>query len=639
MIEFRNVSKHFGTQDVLCGAGFRINPGERAGITGRNGSGKSTIFELITGETAPDRGAVNLPGRIRLAHLRQQLHARDFDGSLLDYTAQAIQELDTLHNSILSTEHELPDAEGPERDRLLVQLGELQTRFEHLGGYTIRTRAEKALCGLGFAPEALALPFQQFSGGWQMRAELARTLIAKADVLLLDEPSNYLDLPAVEWLQHYLKDFTGTILLISHDRYLLESLTDITLEIRGGVVTRYAGNYAVYLQERETRREQQQAALKNQERKKEQIERFVERFRAKNTKASQVQSRLKQLEKMEEITAPEPGHALQALCLPEPPHSGAETAVLENVGLSYDGQRWIFRHVNLSILRGERVALVGYNGMGKTTLLRVLAGTLAPSEGTCRHGHKVVTGYQSQEYAETMPPEQDLLRIIKAAGGALHDAAARSLLGRFGFSGETIYKPVRVLSGGEKIRLAFARIFAAQPNLVLLDEPTTHLDIEAREGLQRAMKAYTGTLCFVSHDVAFTRAVANRIIRLGPNGLASFPGGYDYFREKTAERDSRHPHSTARPAGNRPPLRRVRRRERAQEREQQRRQTMATRRELRRLESLIETLESEQQRLLDQIAAHPQADYEQINRRLQEIQTALSAHNSRWETCVDALTE
>ena len=496
MIDFVQVSKRFGAQEVLRDATFRISAGERIGVVGPNGAGKSTIFGLLCGDTEVDGGDVVLPKHVRIGHLRQQLNPHAVDQTLLDYTEDSIPELKTIPEEIHALESRINEMAADEKERALRRIGELQHTFEHLGGYDMRARAEAALGGLGFHEAEFSRPFASFSGGWQMRAELARTLIANPDLLLLDEPSNFLDLPAVEWLQKFLRAYEGTMLLISHDRYLLRSLANVTLEIAGGNTTRYQGGYDYYLKERVTRMEHQLAAKRNQDRERERIESFVRRFRAKSTKASQVQSRIKQLEKMETIEAPTTAPNLSKIRLAEPPHSGHEIIRLEGAGFSYDGDRWIYKGLSLNINRGEKVALVGYNGMGKTTLLRTLAGQLDPAEGKRVLGHKVVIGYQSQDFAETMPPEKSIYHIVKDGNPGASEAQVRGLLGGFGFSGETVEKKCEVLSGGEKIRLAFARLFIDPPNFLLLDEPTTHLDINGREALENALKEYKGgALC------------------------------------------------------------------------------------------------------------------------------------------------
>jgi len=538
MIDFIQVSKRFGAQEVLAAVSFRINAGEHVGVVGSNGAGKSTIFSLISGELSIDSGELSLPKNVRLAHLHQHLHIYAQNDSLIDYATDSVPALKTIHAEIYALEKEMESVAGEAREQNLVRLGDLQHEYEHLGGYEMRTRAEAALSGLGFKEREFNDPFQSFSGGWQMRAELARTLIARPDILMLDEPSNYLDLPAVEWLQRFLRGFGGTMLLISHDRYLLESLTDRTLEISGGSAVKYAGGYSYYIREREQRHHQQLAAYRNYQEKKEHLENFINRFRATASKAAQVQSRVKMLEKLDAVRMPPRPPDISKLRIAPPPRCGAQIMQLEDAGFSYDRERWIFRNIDLDIQNGQKIAIVGYNGMGKTTLLRVLAGTLQAGEGTRREGHNVVLGYQSQDFAETMPPDQTVLDIVRRSNSAVPERDVRGLLGSFGFSGDAVSKPSGVLSGGEKIRLAFARIFINPPNFLLLDEPTTNLDIHGREALEKAIRDYKGTVCFVSHDVSFVRGAADRILSIASEGIASYPGGYDYYLEKTAPQES-----------------------------------------------------------------------------------------------------
>lgn len=636
MIEFQRVSKFYGAQDILIDASFRVGAGERIGIVGPNGAGKSTLFALIEGESAPDKGEVTVQKNIRLGHLRQQLNAHAVRDTLLHYAMKGIPEVETLRTRTEEIEHRLAEPNGMDRVRDLTELGELQTRYETLGGYDLEGRTKAALGGLGFRVEAFDRPFTSFSGGWQMRAELARTLIGHPDLLLLDEPSNYLDLPAVEWLEKFLRGFPGTMLLISHDRFLLQSLTQTTLEIAGGRATRYACGYRAYRVQREERHVQAVAARKSQDRRVEQVERFVERFRSKNTKASQVQSRIKMLDRIERIEVT-PLHAeIAAMRIPPPPHCGHEVMRLEEVGHSYDGRHWVLNKVTVSLQRGDKVALIGYNGTGKTTLQRILAGAMSPTTGRRRAGHKVVIGYQSQEFSETMPPTATVLEVVKRAHPEGLSKEARTLLGSFGFSGEAVNKPVEVLSGGEKIRLAFARIFVNPPNFLVLDEPTTHLDIAGRQALEQALHAYTGTVCLVSHDIAFVRAVATSVLALGLDGITRYPGGYDYYREKSADR-STPPPSTA-PAQAEPSAsRKAQRRERAEARKAQQAETRRVTATIRQCEERIESLEAEQQQLaacLSEDSAQP--DFATVNRRLYEIQGELNETVARWEEALQA---
>lgn len=620
----------FGAQTVLDGVSFRVNAGEHMGIVGPNGAGKSTIFGLITGEMEPDRGEVVLPKNFRLGHLRQQLFASVKDSSVLGYTLNAIPELDEMAAQIHQLETDLPSLTDDAQERALNRLGTLQHDFEHLGGYDLQSRAEAALSALGFSEEEFARPFKSFSGGWQMRAELARVLIAKPDLLLLDEPSNYLDLPAIEWLGRYLRSFEGTMLIISHDRYLLRSLTNRTLEVAGGQTTRYQGGFDYYLRERESRYAQQMAEWQNYTRKVEQVESFIRRFRAKSTKAAQVQSRVKQLEAMDVVAKPVTAPNHSRLRIAEPPHCGAKVMELVNAGFSYDGERYIFKEVDLQINKGDKIALVGFNGMGKSTLLRSLAGTYELAAGERRLGHKVVVGYQSQEFAETMPPDQTVFHVLKSVAGACAEKDIRALLGSFGFSAESIEKPVKVLSGGEKIRLAFARIFINPPNFLLLDEPTTHLDIQGCEALEQAIQDYKGTVCLVSHDIEFVQKTAEVIVAMTPPGITRFSGNYDYYQEKIGQPvEATIKSNGASPsAGIAAPIASVNkgktsRKDRADQREAQK--------EVKRLERKLEKLQARQQEIHELMAAQSaEVSYSKLNLELCELSAQIEEVEEQW---------
>ncbi len=637
MIDFIQVSKRFGAQEVLRNVTFRINAGERIGVVGPNGAGKSTIFNLVCGETEVDGGEVVLPKHARIGHLHQQLNPHAVDQSLLAYTEDSIPELKTIPKRIHELESQIGTMPSDEKARALRRIGELQHEYEHLGGYEMRARAEAALGGLGFHEEEFSKPFASFSGGWQMRSELARTLIANPDLLMLDEPSNYLDLPAVEWLQKFLRGYEGTMLLISHDRYLLRSLATVTLEIAGGNATRYQGGYDYYLTERVTRMEHQLAAKRNQDRERERIESFVRRFRAKSTKASQVQSRIKQLEKMETIEAPATAPSLSKIRLADPPHSGHEIIRLEKASFSYDRKRWIYKGLDLNINRGEKVALVGYNGMGKTTLLRTLAGQLEPGEGRRVLGHKVVVGYQSQDFAETMPPGKSVFHIVKDANPSASEAQVRNLLGGFGFSGDAVDKKCEVLSGGEKIRLAFARLFIDPPNFLLLDEPTTHLDINGREALESALKEYKGALCVVSHDVTFVRNIAEHIVAIDNSGVSRYPGGYDYYLEKLETGNLKPETKTGGEGAAVAPTMPAKQPEKGKDARKARAQQRETEKALRKIEDKIDQLNAEQTVLTEEMMARRDADFAAINARLAEIQTAMTRLESDWEKAAEAL--
>lgn len=646
MIEFRQVSKRYGKQIVLDAVSFRVNAGERAGFVGPNGAGKSTVFGLVAGEMEADAGKVELAKDIRMGYLRQQILTDDTTTPLHAYVERAAPDLDTIHAEIQLLEEQLrqePDSEA--RHRTLRRVGELQTAFEHRGGYDIAARAAATLCGLGFPPAELDRPLGEFSGGWQMRAELARSLVADPDLLLLDEPSNYLDLPAVEWLRGFLDEYRGTLVLISHDRYLLNALTEVIYEVAGGAVTRYAGNFAWYQRERVRRRDQVQAIQRTQQVKRDKIERFIERFHAKNTKATQVQSRVKMLERMEEksVKMPEIAAGMGQLRLAKPPPCGAEVLRLEHISFRYDDKApWILHDLDLTINQGEKLAIVGSNGMGKTTLLRLLAGQLQPVEGKRVLGYKVIAGYQSQESAETMDPGCTAIETLREMASDASEREIRTLLGGFGFSGEAALKFVSVLSGGEKIRLAFARLLIRPPNLLLLDEPTTHLDIESREALQDALSTYPGTVLLVSHDVEFVRAVAGGVIAMTPAGVTTYVGGYDYYKEKIAQQHQqlRQKQVAAGPATL--PVAgaaavvsesKAARRERTQARHMRHGQIKELDKSIARAEKKINTLEAERLLLCERLGASETSgdDRATAGRRLKTVEFELGQVMHGWE--------
>ena len=638
MIDFQNVTKRFGTQPVLINASFRINPGEHVGIVGPNGSGKSTVANLISGESLPDSGTISLPNNSAVGYLRQQIAAEHSNLPLLEFAEGGVAKLRQIEHELADIEKKL--AGSADKAELLKKLGDLQTEFEHLGGYDLRHRTEAALTGLGFRPGDTERTIGEFSGGWQMRAALTRCLVANPDILILDEPSNYLDLPAVEWLQRYLRGFKGTLVLISHDRYLLNTLTRVTIEVANGFAERYAGNYDQYVKERVTRYETRIAAQKNQDRKREKAEKFVERFRAQATKASQVKSRIKMIERMEKVEVPLRIVSRGTIRIPAPSRCGHEVVRLDDAGLSYDGKTMILQDINLRIERGSKIAIVGHNGLGKTTLLRLISGKLAPSAGKRTLGHNVVVGYQSQEFTDTMDPSNTVLETIKSRNRDLREQTIRGLLGGFGFSGNAVEKKVSVLSGGEKVRLAFAALLGNPPNFLLLDEPTTHLDITARETLEEALRQYEGTLCFVSHDVSFVRNIATGVIAMTPPGITSFNGDYDYYREKIENSGGQVTAST-RPdklAENSAVSKKELRRQRAEARKVVAAETRELRKIVRRAEDQIEIFEKEQARLLEQLAdTEANIDFAETNRRLQFIQQEISLYTARWEDASEQL--
>ena len=655
MLDFKNISVHYGQQDVLSGVTFRVNKGDRVGVVGPNGSGKSTLFKIVLGEMSTDTGELVIENDPRIGWTRQNPEPDSPEETLLEYSLKGIPGLSEMEARI----HELEDilysgsGEAASSQSLLNELGELQTKFEHLGGYDMETRVKVALGGLGFSVEEFAKPFKSFSGGWRMRAELSRVLASKPDLLLLDEPSNYLDLPAVEWLQRYLKTYDGTLMLISHDRYLLRTLTSIIVEVDAGTATRYEGDLDYYLREREVRFEHLKAAKENQDRHREQLQRFVDRFRATASKAAQAQSRQKQIDKIDEVRIVLPKRYTQSgrLRLAQPPPSGMEMFRSQDLVFSYDGVRNVLNGISFNVTRGDKIALIGYNGLGKTTLMRILAGTRKPTSGKAVLGHNVVPGYLSQEFAETIPPDVTVYRNAKNvwdAHGGGPEKQFRNQLGAFGFDENDVEKPAGVLSGGEKIRLAFLRLFLAAPNFLLLDEPTTHLDLDGRRLLQEALKKYSGTILLVSHDIDFVRAVATSVLEITPGDLRLYPGGYDYYCEKKAEALASKPAAQAearaasRPAAENEAERKLTSKELRQMRAAERAKSAPLVRDLKRKVERAEKKIDELQAALDEASAElfnptPTTDFAEVNRKVRTLQFEIDRYTLEWEEAAEEL--
>ncbi len=649
MLDFQGISVHYGHQDVLTDVTFRVNQGDRVGVVGPNGAGKSTLFKLILGELSTDTGELIIEGSPRIGFTRQNPEPDTPEETLLEYSLRGIPGLSEMEAEMAALEADLADSAKMRR------YGELQLQFEHLGGYDIETRVKIALGGLGFAVEEFDRPFKSFSGGWRMRAELSRVLASKPDLLLLDEPSNYLDLPAVDWLQKFLKAYDGTLMLISHDRYLLRTLTNIIVEVDAGTATRYEGDLDYYLTEREVRYEHLRAAKENQDHHREQLQRFVDRFRAQATKAAQAQSRQKLIDKIDEqrIVLPKRYTHSGRLRLAEPGPSGIEMFRCEKLGFSYEAEagaptdslKFVFRNLEFNITRGDKVALIGYNGLGKTTLMRIIAGRRQPTEGKAVLGHNVVPGYLSQEFAETIPPDLSVYRNAKNAWdahGGGPEKNFRNQLGAFGFDENDVEKPAGVLSGGEKIRLAFLRLFLSAPNFLLLDEPTTHLDLDGRRLLQDALRKYTGTILLVSHDIDFVRAVATSVIEITREGIRTFPGGYDYYCEKKAERA---PAAVKAAEAQPPPSRgtlssKELRRQRAEERAKLAPQLKELKRRVETAEKKIDELQA----ALDTASAElfnptPTTNFAEVNRQVRTLQFEIDRWTAEWETAATQLEE
>ena len=648
MLDFKNISVHYGLQDVLTDVTFRVNKGERIGVVGPNGSGKSTLFKIILGEMSTDHGELIIEEKPRIGSTRQHPEPDTPDETLLEYSMRGIPGFHELELRMRELEEKL-DSGDP---NVLKEYGDVQTEFEHLGGYDLETRVKVALGGLGFSVEEFSKPFASFSGGWRMRAELSRVLASHPDLLLLDEPSNYLDLPAVDWLQKFLKQYRGTLMLISHDRYLLRSLTEIIVEVDAGTCTRYEGNLDWYMREREVRYQHLLQAKENQDHHREQLQRFVDRFRAQATKAAQAQSRQKLIDKIDEERIVLPKRYTQSgrLRLAEPPASGIEMFRCENLFFSYDGEKNVLHDVEFNVSRGDKIALIGYNGLGKSTLMRIIAGRRQPTSGRAILGHNVVPGYLSQELAETIPPDLTVYRVAKDAwqGGTniSGEKNFRNQLGAFGFDENDVEKQVGVLSGGEKIRLAFLRLFLQAPNFLLLDEPTTHLDLDGRRLLQDALQKYQGTIFLVSHDIEFVRAVATSVLEITREGIRQFPGGYDYYCEKKAEmqKGANAPKQTAETAATSDGAPRLTSKELRQQRAAERAKIAPKVKELKRKVETSEKKIEELQAALDAASEElfnpkPTTDFAEANRKVRTLQFEIDRYTGDWEKAAMELEE
>ena len=522
------VKYHGGDLKVLSGATLSIEAGEKVGLVGRNGAGKTTLLEILAGNSRPDEGSVEYPGEARVGMTAQKLYAGERGKRSIE------EEITSAFEPIMRREKELEElgsqlSDDPS-DALMERYGRLQSEFERYGGYDYRARAASTLSSLGFAPEDWKRPVGSFSGGEQSRVALARLLLEEPDLILLDEPTNHLDLQAIEWLEGFVKNAKSAVLVVSHDRYFLDAVSGSILELEDGGVNRYTGNYSRYVEEKKARSEQLTRKAKANADRRAQLERFVEKNRAKASKAAQARSKQKLLDRMEKID--DPGSRARNLKL----DLGGETRRAGRVVMELEGVRYAHEDSNTPLLddldlvveRGERVALLGPNGTGKSTIMRLATGELSSQEGLVRLGNNVSPAYQDQQLARL----DDRKTVLQEAMGAtgLDAPDARELLGAFLFSGGDVFKKVSALSGGERNRLSLAEIVVSGANLLLLDEPTNNLDIPAREALEEALLEYRGTMFFISHDRYFLRKLATRIVELEDKKLANFLGGYDYYR-------------------------------------------------------------------------------------------------------------
>ncbi|HIW98389.1 MAG TPA: ABC-F family ATP-binding cassette domain-containing protein [Candidatus Tidjanibacter gallistercoris] len=533
MISVDNLTVSFGGWDLFKDISLLINPKDRIGLVGKNGAGKSTLLKVIVGEQPAASGTVTRSGDVTVGYLPQQMKVADTT-SLVEETAKAFTEVLALEAEIASLTDEIAvrtDYESAAYERLLHRLNDATDRYHMLGGDNREAEIEKTLLGLGFRRSDFDRPTSEFSGGWRMRIELAKLLLRRPSVFLLDEPTNHLDIESIQWLEGYLKKYGGAVVLISHDRAFLDNVTNRTVEIMLGKLYDYKVPYSRYVELRRERRQQQLAAYENQQRMIEKTEEFIERFRYKPTKSNQVQSRIKQLEKLDRIEVDEEDLSALSIKFPPAPRSGQIVAEVKGAGMSF-GEKHVFSGADFTIEKGDRIALVGRNGEGKTTFARMLVGELLPTEGSIRVGVNVSTGYYAQNQDDLMNGDFTVYDTLDRVAVGDIRTRLRDILGAFLFRGEDIDKKVKVLSGGERSRLAMARMMLEPHNLLVLDEPTNHMDMRSKDILKHALLQYDGTLVVVSHDREFLDGLVDKVYEFRDGGVKEYLGGIWYFLEK-----------------------------------------------------------------------------------------------------------
>jgi ATP-binding cassette subfamily F protein 3 len=650
VLTISGISKAYGGRVLFDDTTLQVNRQDRIGLVGPNGAGKSTLFSLILGEESSDDGEVILERNVSIGFLPQE-SAPAGDETVVELATAITPEYAKLRRIIKAWDENHPvEALHPEEIH-----DNVHDRFHELGGYQLEAKAKQILAGLSFREKDFDRPAKEMSGGWVMRAHLARLLTHEPDLLLLDEPTNHLDLEALIWFQDYLKHYPGAIVVISHDREFLNQLVSGIVEIRQSKLISYRGNYDDYLVQREASEVQLLAAYKNQQREIGRLQEFADRFRAKASKASQAQSKLKQIDRMEKIEAPTSEGRKVSFSFPQPQRSGQKVITLKNIHYAY-GENVVYRGVDFQADRGQRTVLVGPNGAGKSTLLKLLGGVLPPQDGTRELGHNTKAGYYSQYRVDMLDLSRTVLEEALDTPSRVTEQFVRTLLGSFLFVGDDVFKKVSVLSGGEKSRLALVKLLLDPPNLLLMDEPTTHLDLSSIDALLYALDQFEGTLIFISHDVYFIRALSNHVVHVNAGQLTHYPGGYQYYLDKTKAISARaaltaggtsyaSPQNTG-PRVTRPSegaSRKEQKRFEAEQRQARSRGSKEQKQLVHNLEKKIQDLERRQTELTAEL--EKQETYEQpgramqINRELVEVQHELAGLNPEWEKQAARLAE
>jgi ATP-binding cassette subfamily F protein 3 len=637
MISINNLDFHFGSRTLYQDANLHIKPKDQIGLIGLNGTGKSTLLRVLVGEYKPDAGTIQMSRETSLGFLNQDLLSYDTHESILMVAMQAFEEALVLQKKI---DEVLLEFETDYRDELVDKLAKLQEQFEALDGYNIQSKAEEILEGLGFSTEELQKPLKTFSGGWRMRVMLAKILLQKPSLLLLDEPTNHLDLPSIKWLESYLADYEGAVIIVSHDREFLDKTTNMTVEVAQQKLNVYPGNYSFYLEEKALRNEIQKGAFENQQSQIRQAERFIERFKAKASKAKQAQSRVKaldRLERIEDVAADAPKVNFKFQFKTEP---GRHILRLEHMSKHYD-EKVIFRNTHLNLERGDKIALVGANGKGKSTLMRIIAGTEA-IEGKRQLGHNVIMAFYAQHQLESLNVENEILQELVEAGSQRSEMELRTILGSFLFTGDAVFKKIKVLSGGEKSRVALAKTLISEANFLLLDEPTNHLDMQSVNILIQALEQYEGTFVVISHDRYFVENVANKIWYIEDYQLKEYPGTYheyEYWQEQREKEARKNGVKIEKPASK--PTAEVKPKATFAENSQVQNDLKRLNQQLKQVEQEVQQLEGELAGLEKQLAepgiyGNP-STLQQATQQFESTKKALDQKNSQWESLMESI--
>ncbi len=535
LLSLQNISFFFGARPIIEDANWQIGPGERIGLVGHNGAGKSTILRMIMGQYTPENGQISKPKDVSIGFFNQDLLSFSSSASILKVGMQAFEKAHEIEQQMESILKKLETK--PDNAKLLDDYSHALHDFEMAGGYEMEHRTAEVLEGLGFTTADLQRSYNEFSGGWRMRVLLAKMMLQAPDLLMLDEPTNHLDLPSIEWLERYLQGYPGSVVIVSHDRYFLDRMVTKIVEVWQRDLVAYSGNYSFFLKEKEERMEMQQRSFENQQDYIKQQERFIERFKAKASKATQAQSAMKRLDKLDRIEAPDGSVPTMNINFDVAVTPGKIINTLNGVSKSF-GDLKILDKASAEIFRGDKIALIGANGKGKSTLLRIIAGK-ETFDGERKEGHNIEESFYAQHQLEALEVEQDLLSEMKGAGTGKTEVELRQLLGCFLFSGDDVFKKIKVLSGGEKARVALAKVIAAKGNFLMLDEPTNHLDMQSVEMLIDALNKYEGTMILVSHDRYFINRTANKIWHIEGGRIKTFDGGYEEWMQWEAEQEKR----------------------------------------------------------------------------------------------------